>query len=122
MKLSEQLKLDHKSGDFGNALDGYSEKAAQLENRIAELSSRVTELEAQTQWQPIESAPTDGRFLLGVWSGVWYNPRQRFNVFEASGYKDGPSWAMKGHYRTEEGGAYKLHGWMSLPKVPEVKS
>lgn len=39
MKLSEQLKLDHESGDFGNALDGYSEKAAHLENRIAELEA-----------------------------------------------------------------------------------
>lgn len=32
MKLSEQLKQDHESGDFGRALNGYSERAAVLED------------------------------------------------------------------------------------------
>ena len=31
MKLSEQLKLDHECGDFGNAIAGYHEQAAALE-------------------------------------------------------------------------------------------
>lgn len=31
MRLSEQLKQDHESGDFGKALEGYAEKAAELE-------------------------------------------------------------------------------------------
>lgn len=31
MKLSEQLKQDHESGDFGNALEGYAERAEALE-------------------------------------------------------------------------------------------
>ena len=31
MKLSEQLRQDHECGDFGIALDGYSERAAKLE-------------------------------------------------------------------------------------------
>lgn len=34
MKLSEQLKIDHESGDFGRALDGYSERAEILEDAI----------------------------------------------------------------------------------------
>lgn len=34
MKLSEQLEQDHESGDFGNALAGYAEHAAMLENAI----------------------------------------------------------------------------------------
>jgi hypothetical protein len=34
MKLSEQLKQDHDSGDCGKALEGYSEKAQELENLI----------------------------------------------------------------------------------------
>lgn len=34
MKLSEQLKQDHESGDFGRALAGYSERAAILEDAI----------------------------------------------------------------------------------------
>jgi len=32
MKLSEQLKQDHECGDFGKALEGYSERAAALEH------------------------------------------------------------------------------------------
>lgn len=31
MRLSEQLRRDHESGDFGNALEGYAERAEQLE-------------------------------------------------------------------------------------------
>lgn len=34
MKLSEQLKQDHESGDFGTALAGYAERAALLEEAI----------------------------------------------------------------------------------------
>lgn len=34
MKLSEQLKQDHELGDFGKALDGYSERAAKLEQIV----------------------------------------------------------------------------------------
>ena len=31
MKLSEQLKEDHQSGDFGQGLEGYSDRAETLE-------------------------------------------------------------------------------------------
>ncbi len=34
MKLSEQLKQDHECGDFGKALEGYSEKAKEIEDLI----------------------------------------------------------------------------------------
>ena len=34
MKLSEQLEQDHKSGDFGKALEGYAERAKKLEDKI----------------------------------------------------------------------------------------
>ena len=34
MRLSEQLKQDNESGDFGMALAGYSERAAMLEDAI----------------------------------------------------------------------------------------
>jgi hypothetical protein len=71
------------------------------------------------KWQPIETAPKDGGILLGVWEGDWNNPKKRFKVYEATMYKTGPSWAMQGNYRTEEGGAYKIAGWMPLPPPPE---
>lgn len=40
-KLSEQLQQDHECGDFGKALDGYSERAKLLEDEIAELNAAV---------------------------------------------------------------------------------
>lgn len=76
--------------------------------------------QAEPAWQPIETAPKDGKILLGVWEGDWNNPKQQFRVYEATIYKTGPSWAMKGNYRTEEGGAYKIAGWMPLPPAPEA--
>jgi len=72
------------------------------------------------EWQKIETAPKTGDFLLAVWEGDWNNPRQRYRIYYATGYSDSPSWAMKGHYRTEEGGAYSLVGWMPLPEAPKL--
>ena len=37
MKLSKKLKIDHECGDFGKALEGYSEEAEKLEMKIAGL-------------------------------------------------------------------------------------
>ena len=37
MKLSEQLMQDHLSGDFGKALNGYSEQAERLEYEVEQL-------------------------------------------------------------------------------------
>ena len=34
MKLSELLKQDHECGDFGQALDGYAERAEKLEKML----------------------------------------------------------------------------------------
>ncbi len=41
MKLSEQLKQDHECGDFGKALEGYSDKAKKLEDVIIELADTL---------------------------------------------------------------------------------
>ena len=73
------------------------------------------------KWQLIETAPETGEFLIAVWEGDWNNPKQRYRVYHATGYKDGPSWAMRGNYRTEEGGAYRLAGWMPLPEAPNAE-
>lgn len=40
MRLSEQLKQAHDSGDFGKALEGYAERAAELE-KIAEAVAHI---------------------------------------------------------------------------------
>jgi len=34
MQLSDKLKQDHESGDFGKALEGYAERAAALEEIV----------------------------------------------------------------------------------------
>jgi hypothetical protein len=70
------------------------------------------------EWLAMDSCPKSGEFLLGVWEGDWNNPRQRFAIYQATGYREGPSWSMKGHYRTEEGGAYKTAGWMPMIPAP----
>ena len=39
MKLSEQLEQDQDSGDFGNVLSGYSERAKHLEDSLKYINS-----------------------------------------------------------------------------------
>ena len=39
MKLSEQLQEDHDCGDFGNGLEGYSERAKALEDSLEYIDS-----------------------------------------------------------------------------------
>ena len=46
MKLSEQLKQDHECGDFGNALEGYSERAEKLEYDLDTANSIAGALES----------------------------------------------------------------------------
>jgi len=71
------------------------------------------------EWLPIETAPKSGEFLLAVFEGDWNNPRKRYGIYHANGYTTGPSWSMRGNYRTEEGGAYEIAGWMPLPPPPK---
>lgn len=65
-------------------------------------------------WEPVETMPIAGCFLIGVWEGEWREPRQEFRVYEASGC--GPAWARS--YRTAEGEAYEIVGWMRKPEPP----
>lgn len=91
-------------------LNDYAEhKREQLE------SSLRLVLEKNASWNDPSTVPNAGEFLIGVWSGDWNDPCQRFTVFHAHGTSTGPSWSMKSNYRTEEGGAYKIAGWMDLP-------
>lgn len=69
-------------------------------------------------WQPIETAPTTGEFLLAVWEGEWSEPKKHYRVYHATGYRSGPVWAKS--YRTAEGEAYLKAGWMPLPEPPQT--
>lgn len=40
-KLSEQLRQDHESGDFGKALEGYAERAEELEQQNLALAAAI---------------------------------------------------------------------------------
>jgi hypothetical protein len=41
MKLSEQLQQNHESGDFGLALEDYTERAIQLEAALESIAQRI---------------------------------------------------------------------------------
>ena len=38
LRLSEALRQDHESGDFGQALEGYAEEAEEMEKALYDLS------------------------------------------------------------------------------------
>lgn len=45
MKLSEKLQQDHDCGDFGKALEGYAERAKQLENKVEAMAKALKRIE-----------------------------------------------------------------------------
>lgn len=47
MKLSEQLRQDHECGDFGKALEGYAERAEELEQQNLELAAAIEQMQSQ---------------------------------------------------------------------------
>jgi hypothetical protein len=68
-------------------------------------------------WEPMETMPKSGAFLIGVWEGEWREPRQEFKVYEATaGFGGYPIFARS--YRTVEGEAYEIVGWMEKPLPP----
>lgn len=109
---------DDKSVDEAGYMLDSNDCIAIVRQEFARAALVATPAPAQ-QWQPIKTAPKDqSEFLLGVWEGSWGNPRKRFNVYQARGYPGGPAWSAT--YRTEEGEAYEIAGWMSLPAAPEA--
>jgi hypothetical protein len=51
MKLSEQLQRDNDSGDFGKALEGYSERAKELEEALEKIARWIGEFpETGDKW------------------------------------------------------------------------
>ena len=73
--------------------------------------------ENSVAWQSKETMPKSGSFLIGVWEGEWREPKQRFRVYEARGFPSGPVWGRQ--YRTCEGEAYEVVGWMTKPAPNE---
>jgi hypothetical protein len=70
-----------------------------------------------SNWLPAETAPESGTFLIAVFEGDWDNPYRDYRVYEAFGTRDiGPRWGKS--YRTEEGEAYRVAGWMPRPDPP----
>lgn len=68
-------------------------------------------------WQPVETMPKSGNFLIGVWEGEWREPRQEFRIFEATGFPNYPVWGRQ--YATASGEAYEVVGWMRKPLPPD---
>lgn len=75
---------------------------------IKELNDRIKELEAKVpRWQPIETAPKDGRLLL-IWDDTVPGP-------EIGWYELDNPHAMKHGFST-----MRPRFWMPLPDPPEV--
>ena len=76
-----------------------------LHDSCVELDMKVMQLEAQTQWQPIETAPKDDREIF-----VGIDKEGRCNTC----YNEG--WAI---LENQEGIIIHPTHWMPLPKPPE---
>jgi hypothetical protein len=76
---------------------------------------------AETQWQPIETAPKDGiRIILGNRYGTWMG---EFCDTYQSGYKPQNPWqsVLLNHDHISKQRSYFPTHWMPLPAAPEVK-
>jgi len=55
MKLSEELKQDNECGDFGQALEGYAERALELEGKVNHKDEQIAFL-----WKLLDDISTAG--------------------------------------------------------------
>lgn len=105
--------LDELRGHIGNAAvrDEFSRRIMASEpKRLAELRARIAELEAEREWQPIDTAPKDGTEVLLL-------------VYGMDTYR---SWATDSRWFTELPSGHlfwfddeDVTHWAPLPKIPE---
>lgn len=95
-----------------------------MKDENAALKQRIAELEAQMQWQPIESAPKDE--LILIWNSA--RTRKELNEIFPPEYNrvQVPLANEPDHVVLENVGycvaKWKQEYWMPLPKAPEAKS
>lgn len=87
--LSEQLKEDHECGDFGKALSGYSERAAELESKVKQLEAELDRantdaifdfqhfISTKLAYVEMERAMNEGARGSGVSYNPFYNEDKR---------------------------------------------
>ncbi len=68
MKLSEDLETCHVSGDFGQGLAGYLERAKALEESVEWSSGRIKDLGKKLDQAIDLLAPIDRAILLATWT------------------------------------------------------
>jgi hypothetical protein len=66
-------------------------------------------------WQPIETAPRDGRWVLGYWPACSFEGRIIPMKWYDSSYLDGPYWLDAADSRDF---TQPTH-WMTLPNPPQ---
>lgn len=102
--------------DAVDAVDGLLHSAVDYwQARALKAEAAVKELRRHACLQSPETAPKEGEYIVGVWEGSWNNVHERLRFYHATGYSYGPRWPKQ--YRTEEGEAYKLAGWLPWPRV-----
>lgn len=110
------------SKEFYYAMQGYRHSDERNQRNVWNEYENVKSLiraKCSAGWKPIDTAPKDGVFLIAVWEGEWRNVHKSWCVYQATSRYGQVDWSMKGQYRTEEGGAYKIAGWMPLPDAPK---
>lgn len=101
------------------SLDEAIEKLRETLQENTVLESRIAELEAHTQWQPIETAPKNG---VPVWvRGNNYGDEEK-GLHACFGWFDGADWRSVDFGENGQSILKYLTHWMPLPKAPEVKS
>ncbi len=95
------------------------EVIAEAGEMLAMRDRQLAAIKAENEWQPIETAPTDGTAILVCHDGgVWI---AKHKAVYQSGYKPDNPWFClmlnKDHIPSRKRKGYPTH-WMPLPKPP----
>ncbi len=72
------------------------------------------------KWRPIETAPTDGTFVLGCYWGPWEKEYEQWRAPHTISFRAfHPNAPGKKKWRCADGRPAKCTHWMSLSELPE---
>jgi hypothetical protein len=110
--IGKSWRLSNVANNTPSLARAYRERDA----TVAELEERIRTLEAERQWQPIDTAPKDGTVVIladvhSVWTGFWHNGKDNY-------------WGFEGWYEEDQRANIltakpsPATDWMPLPSPP----